>query len=153
MKWNYWIILFFSGIYLGSCWISAGAVLRMYLSANCFTVSVCVCVYVFRWSMAGLGSCGMQPCWSMLPSMMKTAPSTLSATTLQTVDTASPCSTVAHTGTFSPRGRSYTRKSATSFTALKNPLKLVLHFCTLTDFIILVILVPCLRFKPYCFIF
>lgn len=58
--------------------------------------------------MVVLASCGMQRCWSTLLIMMRTARSTPSATTHQTVDMVSPCSMAAPTGTFSPKGKSHT---------------------------------------------
>lgn len=57
--------------------------------------------------MVVLALCGMQQCWSTLLIMMRTARSTLSATTHQTVDMVSPCSMAAPTGTFSPKGKSH----------------------------------------------
>lgn len=64
--------------------------------------------------MVGLASSGMRPCWSMSLIMTRIVPSTPSATAHQTVDTASPCSTAAPTGTFSPRGKSLNSKQKTA---------------------------------------
>lgn len=62
--------------------------------------------------------CGMQQCWSMLLIMTRTARSTLSTTTHQTVDMVSPCSMAAPTGTFSPKGKSHeSKQSAPTLTA------------------------------------
>lgn len=64
-----------------------------------------------RWSTVTLASCGTRQSWSTLPTTTRTAPSTPWATTPQTVATASPCSTAAPTGTFSPKGNTLTLDS------------------------------------------
>lgn len=86
----------------------------------------------FRWSMAGLASCGMQQCWSTSLIMTRIAPSTPSATTPQTVDTVSPCSTAAPTGTFSLRGTSLNSKQQPA--ALLTAFYLLCFVCFLSTY-------------------